>query len=442
MISLLLGFVFMLIFSSFWSSTYILFIFLTVISLVFMQQNFLMSLNWLFLGNQLSMLMVFLSIFLCLLSLVSTPSQKSNRYILCLIMLGFILTMAFSSNNILSFYVFFEASLIPTLMLIICWGYQPERLQAGSYMMLYTVSASLPLLFLILNHSFNMSSLNILVLSNLENPIYSDIFILFLYGAFLVKLPMYSVHLWLPKAHVEAPLAGSMILAGILLKLGGFGLFLMNKCFDLVTKSYVMMILMSLSIWGSFLACLMCLRQTDMKALVAYSSVAHMGLVVVGVLSNQQWGLASAIIMMFAHGVTSSAMFCMTYFTYEKVNTRSMFYLKGLLQLYPILSYFWFIFCCVNMAAPPTLNLISELLIVPCLWNISLYMILVMGLLVFFSACYNMYLYTSLNHGFFSSYCLPAKNMKSFEILSLILHGLPLLLLLKSEFFIMILLEF
>lgn len=338
--------------------------------------------------------------------------------------------LAFSSDRILIFYIFFESSLIPTLLLIICWGYQPERLQAGRYIIVYTVTARLPLLVLIFFLCYKTSSFNMQIIKIINNSLDST-FLIFLYGAFLVKLPMYSVHLWLPKAHVEAPLAGSMILAGILLKLGGYGLYMINKCFCLSITTFFI----SLRIWGALLACFMCLRQTDIKALVAYSSVAHIGLVIVGVLRNSVYGITSAVIMIFAHGVTSSALFCITYFTYEKVNTRRITYLKGILQLYPILGFCWFFLCCVNIAAPPTLNLVRELFIVPCLWKISLLIIFVIGLIIFFSAAYNIFLYSSLNHGRSSSYCLPSKDLKSFEIISVFIHIFPLIFLLKSEIF-------
>lgn len=378
--------------------------------------------------------MVFLSIFLCFLCMISTPSLKSSYYLLCLIFLGLILRLAFSSNRILIFYIFFESSLIPTLVLIICWGYQPERLQAGRYIILYTVTARLPLLLLIFFISYKLSSFDMCILKNSSALFSRNIFIVFLYSAFLVKLPIYSVHLWLPKAHVEAPLAGSIILAGILLKLGGYGLYIINKCF-ILELNLISIFFISLRIWGALLACFICLRQTDIKALVAYSSVAHIGLVVVGFLRNSIFGIVRALIMMFAHGVTSSALFCITYFTYEKVNTRRITYLKGLLQMYPMLSFFWFFLCCINIAAPPTLNLLRELIIIPSLWVISVRFILVIGILIFFRASYNIFLYASINHGSSSSYCLPCKDLKSFEILSLLIHIFPLLFLFKSEFF-------
>lgn len=417
-------------FSNVWRVNFLIIGLITLVSLFFLNQNFLEISNIVFFRDQINSLIVFLSIFLCFLCIISTPSLKSRSYSLCLILLGLILMLAFSSDRILIFYIFFESSLIPTLLLIICWGYQPERLQAGRYIIVYTVTARLPLLVLIFFLCYKTSSFNMQIIKIINNSL-DSIFLIFLYGAFLVKLPMYSVHLWLPKAHVEAPLAGSMILAGILLKLGGYGLYIINKCFCLSITTFFI----SLRIWGALLACFMCLRQTDIKALVAYSSVAHIGLVIVGVLRNSVYGITSAVIMIFAHGVTSSALFCITYFTYEKVNTRRITYLKGILQLYPILGFCWFFLCCVNIAAPPTLNLVRELFIVPCLWKISLLIIFVIGLIIFFSAAYNIFLYSSLNHGRSSSYCLPSKDLKSFEIISVFIHIFPLIFLLKSEIF-------
>nr|YP_004934957.1 NADH dehydrogenase subunit 4 [Peronia peronii]AEQ93874.1 NADH dehydrogenase subunit 4 [Peronia peronii] len=417
-----------------WGSTVGGFCLVVMGSLTLLNQSFSSSSNLVFTESNISFLMVFLSLLLCFLASMSTPAEKDSKYLFWLGSLGVILSLAFSVGNILVFYVFFEASLIPTLMLIIGWGYQPERLQAGTYMMLYTVSASLPLLALLVFRCLDCSSGAISIME--MTSFGGGVLVLIAYGAFLVKLPMYSFHLWLPKAHVEAPLAGSMILAGILLKLGGYGLYQMNKCFSLGGDSGWVYFLACLSMWGGLIATLMCLRQVDMKALVAYSSVGHMGIVAAGYMLDRSYGVMSATVTMLAHGLSSSALFGLAYFTYEKIHSRNLPYLGGFLNLYPALSLFWFIFCCINMAAPPTLNLLGELLIVPCLWSVQLALVLVMGLLVFFSAAYNMYLYTSINHGVASPFTSSASPLRSFEMLSLVAHLAPLLFVMKAQLFL------
>nr|YP_009271542.1 NADH dehydrogenase subunit 4 [Hypselodoris festiva]ANX10022.1 NADH dehydrogenase subunit 4 [Hypselodoris festiva] len=406
----------------------------TIVSFFILNQNFSVYFDTLFSVSMLSGLLMFLSCLLCFFSLSATPEEKSSQtYGLALLVLCLSLVMAFSSCNLMMFYVFFEISLIPTLLLIIGWGYQPERLQAGTYMMLYTVGASLPLLLMILKHCISMSSMNMYLLQ-LSSPMMWGVSSLVVYGAFLVKLPMYSVHLWLPKAHVEAPLAGSMILAGILLKLGGYGLVQMNFCFNMMLDKFSYFII-SLSMWGGLTATMMCLRQVDVKSLVAYSSVGHMSIVSAGILLDNSWGMMSAIITMMAHGFSSSAMFCLAYFSYKKSHTRNIPYMKGMLTVYPILSMLWFIFCCINMACPPTLNLMGEMAIVPSLWAINFLLVLIMGFMIFFSASYNMYLYSLLNHGSLSTYFLGGFPMKEYCYLTLFGHMFPLLLILKFSLF-------
>nr|YP_010970180.1 NADH dehydrogenase subunit 4 [Phyllidiella zeylanica]WNR50756.1 NADH dehydrogenase subunit 4 [Phyllidiella zeylanica] len=419
-----------------WSASLIGLTLASLVGLMQMNLNFSTTLDTFFFTSTFSSLLVFLSCLLCVLSLMCTPEEKSSwAYCLCLVSLSLVLVLAFSSSNIVMFYIFFEASLIPTLVLIIGWGYQPERLQAGTYMMMYTVGASLPLLAIILWHCSMMATTETYML-HLSSPLFKGAAGLLLYGAFLVKLPMYGAHLWLPKAHVEAPLAGSMILAGILLKLGGFGLMQVIFCFNMVMDSYSIIII-CLSMWGGFLATLMCLRQVDVKSLVAYSSVGHMSIVSAGLLMDSTWGVASAIITMVAHGFSSSAMFCLAYFSYKKSHTRNIPYMKGMLQVYPILGAFWFIFCCINMACPPTLNLMGEMVVISALWNNSFWLVLCMGLMVFFSASYNMYLYSVVNHGAFSSYFLSGLPLKSYSITGLLAHLLPLLLIFKSGLFVL-----
>lgn len=404
-----------------------------ILRIVLLKQNFNLVEDLFIWGNRVSSLLILLRCILCFLCVLTTPYEKRLRYILNLVLLGFFLCLAFSASNIILFYVFFEASLLPTLLLIIGWGYQPERLQAGSYIILYTVAASLPLFLIIIWWCLTSGRNDMYIQKTMIYSI-SSVMVIFILGAFLVKLPIYSVHLWLPKAHVEAPLVGSMILAGILLKLGGYGIYLIRRRFSL-RKNIRMIILVSISIWGGLLATFVCLRQIDVKALVAYRSVGHIGIVSSGFILDSHWGVTSALVTILAHGFSSSALFCLAYFTYSKSHTRNIPYIRGLLQLYPVLSLWWFLFCCINIAAPPTLNLVGELLISVALWQRRGYLGIVIGLIVFFSAAYNIYLYTNINHGFHSNFLRSSGSLISYENLRLFLHIVPLLLLIKGNLF-------
>ena len=326
--------------------------------------------------------------------------QHSYLFLLLSLILLYILLLCFSRVNIIIFYFFFEASLIPTLLLIIIWGYQPERLQAGTYLMLYTISASLPLLIgllILVNHN---GHLNILLLfhSLPLTPSLSFIWSLQLSLAFLVKLPLYSTHLWLPKAHVEAPVAGSIILAGILLKLGVYGLLRIFSLFPLIPQTLFFFI-MPLRILGAILTRFVCLRQTDFKALIAYSSVGHIGLVSGGVFSGFCWGWEGALTISIAHGLCSSGLFALANILYLTTNTRSLFLIKGLQTYFPIMTLWWFLFSIGNIAAPPSLNLLAEILLISRTLASTSLSILPLIFLSFLAAGYSLFLYTSLHHG-------------------------------------------
>lgn len=417
-----------------WSVIIFTFTLSVILGLIKINQTFIMSIDNLFAFSSISNLLIFLTCLLCFLSLISTPEEKSSYfYSICLSSLSIVLILAFSSSNLFIFYIFFEASLIPTLVLIIGWGYQPERLQAGTYIILYTVGASLPLLLVILWHCSRLRTMDSFIIY-LTRKNLQGVLRLVIYAAFLVKLPIYGAHLWLPKAHVEAPLAGSIILAGILLKLGGYGIIQINFCFNLSLNAWTTFIV-RLSMWGGFLATIICLRQVDVKSLVAYSSVGHIRIVAAGILMDRRWGMTRAIITIMAHGFSSSAIFCLAYFTYKKSHTRNIPYMKGILQVYPILRIMWFVFCCINIACPPTLNLIGEMAIIPILWSKNFLLALVIGLIVFFRARYNIYLYSAVNHGSFSSYFLGGYPMKSYSKVALFAHMFPLILIFKSTLF-------
>nr|APB92056.1 NADH dehydrogenase subunit 4 [Montfortula punctata] len=362
--------------------------------------------------------------------------------------LNFILIVVFLSSHMLTFYASFEFSLIPTLILILGWGSQPERLQAGMYMMLYTITASLPLLTLIAvstlsynTPSFLLKSLMpFLALSHQTFTYWSYTFlgVMMLLAsvlAFLVKLPMFSLHLWLPKAHVEAPVAGSMILAGVLLKLSGYGLIRTYMFFSFhINSFYTKDILLSFCLLGGVITSLICLRQTDLKALIAYSSIGHMSLMLAGILSNCYWGWQSALGMTLAHGLCSPAMFSIANFNYTNTGSRSIILNKGMLLVSPYLSLWWFLLCTLNMAAPPSINLLSEILVFPAILLNSIWLLLLVAIMSFFSACYSLFIYVSTQHGSFPKFILPSVNPNNLvSTSSFLLYAPANLLILKSE---------
>nr|AIZ58629.1 NADH dehydrogenase subunit 4 [Ornithodoros porcinus] len=396
------------------------------------------SMSFVYVGNFMSVdlmgfMMLELSIWVGMLMFLgsmnlSIYSDKMFSFYIFLMIV--FLVLCFSVSNLFFFFFCFESVLFPIVMIIMGWGMQPERLQAGLYMLFYTLFGSFPLLIFILV----FKNMNLIYIYWMEFGVGLVMMFMGMVG-FLVKMPMYMLHIWLPKAHVEAPVSGSMILAAVLLKLGVYGLIRMMFFFvqEVAKFSYIFM---SVALLGGVMISMICLCQVDVKALIAYSSVCHMGMSLGGILSLSSWGYWGNLMMMLGHGLCSSGLFCLANFFYERVYTRSMILLKGVGMVFPFFSLLWFMFSVVNMAAPPSMNLGGEIFLIGSMIKWSFLMIVPVGLISFLTAAYSLYMYSYINHG--SGWALFAgKMMEVRELLLMLFHLAPLLLwIFKMEFFL------
>nr|NP_542478.1 NADH dehydrogenase subunit 4 [Narceus annularus]AAL18212.1 NADH dehydrogenase subunit 4 [Narceus annularus] len=411
------------------------------ISLLYINyQDLMMSVFGLGLGgDMMSVGLIWLSMWITLLMLMaSLKSGNVNSWFMSLVVsLVILLLGVFLSMDLVWFYVMFEGVLVPTFLLIVGYGYQPERLQAGLYLIFYTVFASLPLLLMVLWWGSQGCSSSVMHLINCVEGGVGFVLYLAGIGAFLVKMPLFLVHLWLPKAHVEAPISGSMVLAGVLLKMGGFGLIRVCPLF----VSWISMtswFWVSLSLWGGVYLSLVCLRQGDVKSLIAYSSVVHMGLVVGGIMSLSVIGFMGSYILMVGHGLCSSGLFCLANITYDRVGSRSILVTSGFLTLIPSGSLVWFLLLSANMAAPPTINLLGEISLLGSILGWSSMSLVGLGLVSFFSASYSLYLFTSSQHGETMGGVGGFEGFYLSEYLLLLLHWIPLnFVFIKSDLFVL-----
>jgi len=347
-----------------------------------------------FIVDNLNCNLLILTLFIILLCiLTNTKLSNLKKYILCNTFLLLFLIYSFLSKLLILFFILFEASLIPLFLLIMGWGYQPERLQSSIYFLFYTLFGSLPLLItiLLLRNIFILSWSNKIII--LDTILYLGLTI-----AFLIKMPMFLVHLWLPKAHVEAPTIGSMILAGVTLKLGSYALL---RLF-ILTNNYRLKynwLWISIRLTGNIILCLVCLRQTDLKLLIAYSSVIHMGLCLITILFILNWSYEGGLWLSLSHGLASSGLFFLTNRTYLRFNSRRLYINKGLAFTLPIIRLWWFLLLIFNMASPPSLNLFREIKMIMTTLRISRFIILISVISRFLCSAYCLFLFRNIYHG-------------------------------------------
>jgi len=350
---------------------------------------------------------------------------KSNLCNLLIVLLIF-LVLTFSASNLILFYFFFEVGLIPIFIIIIGWGYQPERLRASMAIFFYTLFASLPLLLIIINlisigGSQNIFLYSLIIVNGLVKNFW--LYKIFIFIAFLVKFPIFLVHLWLPKAHVEAPVSGSIILAGILLKLGGYGIIRIH--FVTGGENFISYFL-RLSIIGGSLLGIICTLNRDIKVVIAYSSVVHMAIIIVCLFRINTWCVEGGMIVIIAHGVCSSGLFASANLIYERSHSRSYILSGGLLSKLPSFSFFWFLILTCNFGGPFSLNLLGEVILIIGISRIIKLILIAIIFLSFFSAAYRIILYSRTQQG--QSY-KSSNNISLIEIrevIILISHSWPL----------------
>nr|YP_010449203.1 NADH dehydrogenase subunit 4 [Falcolipeurus marginalis]UTT72595.1 NADH dehydrogenase subunit 4 [Falcolipeurus marginalis] len=390
--------------------------------------------NLYFYIDDFSFSMVFLSMWLLMLILSINFNSLLKSFFIVYSFL--VVLLFFCVSSMIMFFIFFELMLVPLFSFIIFFGNQPERLKAGRWMMMYTLVGSVPFLIslcYLYGNCINNFGLVPVFFSLGGSPfIDHEVYLFFIMG-FLIKIPLFLTHSWLPKAHVEAPLEGSMILAGIMLKVGVFGMVRFFVMIPGFFKSNLSFILFCLGLFGCMAVSFFSIMSDDMKMSVAYSSVSHMNFLICGLLSMKFMGIKSCLIIMISHGLCSCLLFLIVTFIYMKVGSRSLLMSKGFFSIYPLGMFINFISWVMNMSVPPFFSFLGELMCFGSSLSVFPMSIFFMLLYILFNSFFSL-----LNYGYHShSMSFPLSNVSGFPISFMILSfmlAFPLLFLFFFDF--------
>jgi proton-translocating NADH-quinone oxidoreductase chain M len=300
---------------------------------------------------------------ICILASWESIRKYVKEYMICFLLLDLMLVAVFTILDIVMFYIFFESVLIPMFLIIGVWGSRTRKIRAAYQFFLYTLIGSVLMLMAILLIYFETGTTNYQLLLTAEFSEKRQLLLwLAFFASFAVKVPMVPFHIWLPEAHVEAPTAGSVILAGILLKLGTYGLIRFSLPLFPIASAYYTPLVYTMSVIAVIYTSLTTLRQIDLKKIIAYSSVAHMGFVTIGLFTANIQGITGSIFIMLSHGLISSALFLCVGVLYDRYHTRILKYYNGIAQTMPIFAIIFLFFTLANLGFPGTSAFVGEIL--------------------------------------------------------------------------------
>jgi NADH-quinone oxidoreductase subunit M len=350
----------------------------------------------------ISMLFVVLTAFLmpiCILASWEAIEERVKEYMIAFLVLETLMIGVFCALDLVLFYIFFEAGLIPMFIIIGVWG-GGRRVYASFKFFLYTLLGSVLMLLAMLAMYWHAGTTDIPALLRMDFPVSMQWWLwLAFFASFSVKLPMWPVHTWLPDAHVEAPTAGSVILAGILLKMGGYGFLRFSlPMFPVASVDFAPLVFV-LSVVAIIYTSLVALAQEDVKKLIAYSSVAHMGFVTMGIFTFSQQGLDGAIFQMLSHGIVSAALFLCVGVVYDRMHTREIAAYGGLVNRMPIYAFCFMVFTMANVGLPGTSGFIGEFLTLLAAFKANTWVAFFATTGVILSAAYALYLYRRMIFG-------------------------------------------
>ena len=350
----------------------------------------------------ISVLFVLLSTFLtpiCVLASWEAITSRVKEYMISFLVLETLMVGMFCALDLTLFYIFFEGVLIPMFLIIGVWGGQ-RRVYAAFKFFLFTLTGSVLMLLAVLGIFLLAKTTDIPTLMKFNFPVDIQYWLwLAFFASFAVKVPMWPVHTWLPDAHVEAPTAGSVILAGVLLKMGAYGFIRFSVPMMPAASDFFTPLIFSLSIIAIIYTSLVALAQLDMKKLIAYSSVAHMGFVTLGIFSFNEQGLSGAIFQMLSHGIVSAALFLCVGVVYDRIHTRDIERYGGLVERMPKYAFVFMVFVLASVGLPGTSGFIGEFLVLVGLFQVSTWVAMLAATGVVLGAAYMLWLYRRVIFG-------------------------------------------